>query len=164
MLPEASVSRHSESGRITVDAKLDLEVGLDRDEPRRAVEQFEQFALEHDLPMGLTFKFQLALDELLTNVVSYAFEEGAAAPVITLALHLTDDKLEARLQDNGRPFNPLRDAPVPDLDLSAEDRRLGGLGIHLTKAFVHALNYERVDGWNRLYLVQPLGAHQEDPT
>ena len=112
---ETPVSRHSESGGITVDAKLDLEIGLDRNEPRKAVEQFEQFALEHDLPMGLTFKFQLALDELLTNVVSYAFEEDAVAPVITLALHLTDDKLEAHLQDNGRPFNPLRDAPVPDL-------------------------------------------------
>lgn len=147
-----------------MDAKLDLEIGLDRNEPRRAVEEFEQFALEHDVPMGLTFKFQLALDELLTNIVSYAFEENTPGPVITLALRLKDDKLEARLEDNGRPFNPLRDAPAPDLDLSAEDRRVGGLGIHLTKAFVHALNYERADGWNRLYLVQPLGAHQEDQT
>jgi len=147
-----------------VDANLDLEIGLDKDEPRRAVEQFEQFALEHELPMGLTFKFQLALDELLTNVVSYAFEGENVTPVITLALHLTDERLEARVQDNGRPFNPLRDAPAPDLNLSAEDRHVGGLGIHLTKAFVHALNYERVDGWNRLYLVQPLGAHQEDQT
>ena len=147
-----------------MDASLDLEIGLEKDEPRRAVELFEQFALEHELPMGLTFKFQLALDELLTNVVSYAFENDADTPVITLALRLTDDRLEARLEDNGRPFNPLRDAPAPDLDLSAEDRRVGGLGIHLTKAFVHALNYERVDGWNRLYLVQPLGAHREDQT
>ncbi len=147
-----------------VDATLDLEIGLDKDEPRRAVERFEEFALEHGVPMGLTFKFQLALDELLTNIVSYAFDEDAATPVITLSLRLTNDMLEARLEDNGRAFNPLRDAPIPDLDLSAEDRRVGGLGIHLTKAFVHALDYERVDGLNRLHLVQPLGAHQEDQT
>ena len=158
------MSRHSASGKDPVEARLELEVGLDRNEPRRVVEQFEQFALEHELPMGLTFKFQLALDELLTNIVSYAFEEGAADPVITLVLQIADAGLEALLQDNGRPFNPLRDAPVPDLDLSAEDRRVGGLGIHLTKAFVHTLSYERVDGWNRLNLVQPLGAHQEDQT
>jgi len=147
-----------------VEARLTLEVGLDMKEPRRVVERFEQFALEHELPMGVTFKFQLALDELLTNVVSYAFEEGVRDPVITLDLQLADDRLEALLQDNGRPFNPMRDAPVPDLDLSAEDRRVGGLGIHLTKAFVHALSYERVDGWNRLNLVQPIGAHREDQT
>jgi anti-sigma regulatory factor (Ser/Thr protein kinase) len=158
------VSGHSAAGENPVEARLELEVGLDRNEPRRVVEQFEQFALEHELPMGLTFKFQLALDELLTNVVSYAFEEGVRDPVITLVLQLADGRLEAVLRDNGRPFNPLRDAPVPDLDLSAEDRRVGGLGIHLTKAFVHTLSYERVDGWNRLNLVQPLVAHQEDQT
>ena len=158
------MTRPSGSGENPVEARLELEVGLDRNEPRRIVEQFEQFALEHELPMGLTFKFQLALDELLTNVVSYAFEEGARDPVISLVLQLDGARLEAQLQDNGRPFNPLRDAPVPDLDLSAEDRRVGGLGIHLTKAFVHSLSYERVDGWNRLNLVQPLEAHQEDQT
>ncbi len=147
-----------------MDARLDLDIGLEQEGPRRAVESFEQFALENDLPMDLVFKFQLALDELLTNVVSYAFDDDASDPVITLGLRVTDAKLEAVLVDNGRPFNPLRDAPVPDLDLSAEDRQVGGLGIHLTKAFIHALNYERVDGWNRLNLMQPLGTHQEDQT
>lgn len=147
-----------------MDARLDLDIGLEQEGPRRAVESFEQFALENDLPMDLVFKFQLALDELLTNVVSYAFDDDASDPVITLGLRVTDAKLEAVLVDNGRPFNPLRDAPVPDLDLSAEDRQVGGLGIHLTKAFIHALDYERVDGWNRLNIMQPLGAHQEDET
>ena len=145
-----------------MDAKLELDVGLGEAEPRRAVERFEEFALAHNLPMGLVFKFQLALDELLTNVVSYAFDDGASDPVITVGVHLTDAKLEAVVRDNGRPFNPLLDAPAPDLDLSAEDRQVGGLGIHLTKAFVHVLDYDRVDGWNRLNLVQPLEAHQED--
>jgi len=156
------VSHASDSGETSVQAKLEITVGLDPSEPRKAVERFERFALDHELPMGLTFKFQLALDELLTNVVSYAFDDGARDPVITLVLQLGGGQLEALVVDNGRPFNPVRDAPVPDLDLSAEDRRVGGLGIHLTKAFVHTLNYERVDGWNRLNLVQPLAAHQED--
>lgn len=143
--------------------RLDIEVGVHRDAPRKAMERFEQFALGHNLPMGLIFKFQLALDELLTNAVSYAFEDGKDEPSISLALAVTDSTLEATVEDNGRPFNPLRDAPVPDLSLSAEDRRVGGLGIHLTKAFVQTLSYERVDGRNRLNLVQPIGAHSEEP-
>jgi len=145
--------------------RLDIEVGLHRDAPRKAMERFEQFALGHNLPMGLIFKFQLALDELLTNAVSYAFEDDEGdevEPSISLALAVTDSTLEATVEDNGRPFNPLRDAPVPDLSLSAEDRRVGGLGIHLTKAFVQTLSYERVDGRNRLNLVQPIGAHSEE--
>ena len=144
-----------------MDVKLELDVGLDEGEPRRVAQEFEQFAIEHGLPAGTVFQFQLALDELLTNVVSYAFEDVASDPIITVVMQLTDTKLEAVLLDNGRPFDPLRDAPAPDLDLSAEDRTVGGLGIHLTKAFVHTLRYERVDGWNRLNLVQPLSAHPE---
>lgn len=144
-----------------MEARSELHLRLDKDEPRRVAEQFEEMAIEHGVPMGVAFKFQLALDELLTNVVAYAFEDAADA-VVSVLLHFTDARLMAVIQDNGRPFNPLHDAPVPDLDLTAEDRTVGGLGIHLTKAFVDTLRYERRDGWNRLSLVQPLAAHPEE--
>ena len=144
-----------------MEVSRELHLKLDKDEPRRVAERFEEMAEEHGVPAGITFKFQLALDELLTNVVSYAFEDRSDA-VISVVLHFTHSSVAAVIQDNGRPFNPLQDAPVPDLDLSAEDRTVGGLGIHLTKAFVETLNYERKDGWNRLSLVQPLSAHPEE--
>lgn len=144
-----------------MEVRSELHLGLDKDEPRRVAEEFEEIAMENGVPMGIVFKFQLALDELLTNVVSYAFEDPTDA-VITVVLHFTDAKVTAVIKDNGRPFNPLKDAPLPDLDLSAEDRTVGGLGIHLTKAFVDTLDYERKDGWNRLSLVQPISAHPEE--
>ncbi len=144
-----------------MEVRSELHLKLDKDEPRRVAEEFEEIAMEHGVPMGIVFKFQLALDELLTNVVSYAFDQSAD-PVITVVLHFTDAQVTAVIEDNGRPFNPLQDAPAPDLDLSAEDRTVGGLGIHLTKAFVETLDYERKDGWNRLSLVQPLSAHPEE--
>ncbi len=143
-------------------ATLEVEVGLEETEPRRAAERFEEFAQSHDLPMGVVFKFQLALDELLTNVVSYAFDDDAVDPVIALRVELRDDRIEATLRDNGRGFNPLVDAPAPDLDLSAEERPVGGLGIYLTKAFVHSLDYARVDGWNTVHLAQPLEAEPKE--
>ncbi len=150
-----------------MEVRSELHLKLDKDEPRRVAEHFEELALEHGVPMGIVFKFQLALDEILTNVVSYAFEdaaslEGDSDPAVRVLLHLTDDQVMALIEDNGRPFNPLQDAPVPDLDLAAEDRSVGGLGIHFTKAFVETLNYERRDAWNRLSLVQPLSAHSEE--
>ena len=144
-----------------MEVRSELHLKLDKDEPRRVAEQFEEMAAEHGVPMGIVFKFQLALDELLTNVVSYAFEDHSD-PVISVVLHFTNAQVMAEIQDNGRPFNPLHDAPDPDLDLSAENRSIGGLGIHLTKAFVETLSYERRDGWNRLSLVQPLSAHPEE--
>ena len=141
---------------------LRFEVGLDSEEPRRIAEQFERFGAENGLPARTIFGFQLALDEILTNVISYGFEEADQDPVITVTLHLRDTEVEAVIQDNGRPFNPLEDAADPDVDLPASGRPVGGLGIHLTKAFVHSLKYERVDGCNRLNLVQPLEAPEDD--
>jgi anti-sigma regulatory factor (Ser/Thr protein kinase) len=145
-----------------VDVNLELEVRLDSEEPRRVAEQFERFGAEHGLPDRTIFGFQLALDEILTNVISYGFEEWAHDPVITVSFDLNDTRLEVVVQDNGRPFDPLQDADEPDLTLPASGRPVGGLGIHLTKAFVHSLTYERVDGCNRLNLVQPLGAPEDD--
>ncbi len=141
---------------------LELEVRLDPEEPRRVAEQFERFGAEHGLPDRTIFGFQLALDEILTNVISYGFEEWAHDPVITVSFDLNDTRLEVVVQDNGRPFDPLQDADEPDLTLPASGRPVGGLGIHLTKAFVHTLSYERVDEYNRLNLVQPTEAHPED--
>ena len=145
-----------------MEVKYEWDVSIDGEEPRRVAEQFESICLEHGVPMGVVFKFQLALDELLTNVVSYAFEPHSGNPVIKVMLHLTDKDITAVIMDNGRPFNPLHDAADPDLDLSAEERDIGGLGIHLTKAFVDELAYERRDGWNHLSLVQPTEAHPEE--
>ena len=145
-----------------MEVRNELHLALDGDEPRRVAEMFEEMAVEHDVPVNIVFKFQLALDELLTNVVSYAFDQDTSDAAIKVTLEMKDDRIVAVIEDNGRPFNPLLDAPDPDLDLSAEDRSIGGLGIHLTKAFVETLSYERTEGWNRLSLVQPLTAHSEE--
>ena len=145
-----------------MDVNLKFDVSLDSEEPRRIAEQFERFGAENGLPQRMIFGFQLALDEILTNVISYGFEEDARDPVITVTLHLSDTAVGAVIQDNGRPFNPLEDAAEPDVNLPASGRPVGGLGIHLTKAFVHSLTYERVDGCNRLNLVQPLEAPEDD--
>ena len=144
-----------------MDVNLRLEVGLDNEEPKRIAEQFERFGAENGLPERTIFGFQLALDEILTNVISYGFAEDAQDPVVTVTLHLSDTEVGAVIQDNGRPFNPLEDAAEPDVKLPAAGRPIGGLGIHLAKAFVHSLTYERVDGCNRLNLVQPLGGSGE---
>ena len=145
-----------------MDVELEMELKLDAGEPRRVAERFEELGTEHGLPAKTVFRFQLALDEILTNVISYAFEGISLEPVITVNIHLKDTMLEVVVEDNGRPFDPLEDADVPDVDLPADGRPIGGLGVHLVKTFVHSLRYERVGGCNRLQLVQPLGAHLED--
>jgi len=69
-----------------MDVNLRFDVSLDSEEPRRIAEQFERFGAENGLPERMIFGFQLALDEILTNVISYGFEEGAQDPVITVTV------------------------------------------------------------------------------
>lgn len=135
-----------------------IAVRPDPSEPRRVADEVERFCLEHSLSQKIIFRFQLSLDELLTNVISYGFEGVTEDPVITVDIGLDDAEIAITIRDNGQPFNPLDDAATPDVSLAAEDRPIGGLGIHLTKSFIDTLAYKRVDGFNCLTLTQPLGA------
>ena len=144
--------------------RLRIAVKRDPGEPRRVADEIERVCLERGLSQDIIFKFQLSMDELLTNVISYGFEEVTHDPVITVDIHVDDAEIDVVIRDNGRPFNPLEDAAEPDVSLDAEDRPIGGLGIHLTKAFIDKLAYERVDGFNCLTLTQPLAAaNTEEP-
>ncbi len=138
-------------------SRLRIPVALDLTEARRVGDEVESFAERHGLGQEVIFKLRLSLDELLTNIVSYGFdEEGAADPRITVELTIDDSTLQTIISDNGMAFNPLEEAPPPALIEEAEDRPLGGLGIHLTKTFMDSLSYERVQDLNRLTLSQSL--------
>lgn len=152
------------SARMTkrLRSTVETDVKLEDTEPRRVLGVFTEFAEGHGLDAQMVQRFELALDEVLTNVVSYAFPEGAEDPKIGVTVELDDGWLRVRVQDNGPAFDPLHDAQEPDLSLDADHRPIGGLGIFLAKTFVHTLTYERTDGCNRLTLSQPIGASPEN--
>ena len=66
---------------------------------------------------------KLALDEILTNVISYGYDD-AGEHHITARFSLEQGKWTAEVEDGGRPFNPLK-APVADTKQSLEERRSG---------------------------------------
>ena len=112
-------------------------------------EWVEERCQEAGLGGELTFKFMLAIEEAVTNVVSYAFAEVPPPHRIRLRLDIDEDRCAAELVDNGRPFDPSA-APPPDLTGSIEERDAGGLGIHLIRNMVDRVQYQRADGQNRL--------------
>jgi anti-sigma regulatory factor (Ser/Thr protein kinase) len=61
-----------------------------------------------------------------------------------------EEDLTLVVEDDGRPFDPLRDAPCPDLDSPLELRREGGLGLHLVRHMADETVYERVGQANRV--------------
>lgn len=95
-------------------------------------------------------RINLILEEALVNVVSYAYPEGVSGE-ITLTIRHDDiaEKLIFEIADEGTPFDPTA-APAPDQSADAEDRPIGGLGIHLVRTLSDNVQYARSEGRNIL--------------
>lgn len=123
----------------------------------------EEFCERHDLPQKIIFKIVLVLDELITNIVSYGYDTPGNYS-IDVNLTLGDGWLLLMVQDDARPFNPLRDAAEPELDVPLEQRKrpIGGMGVHLVKSLMDYATYERVAGKNVLTLKKNLAECSPD--
>ena len=106
------------------------------------------------LDMGMAMKMNLAIEEAVVNVMNYAYPAGTKGDVIIDA-QAGSDWLKFIISDNGAPFDPTAKAEV-DTTLSAEERGIGGLGIHLIRQLMDGINYERIDGRNVLALTKKL--------
>jgi len=109
----------------------------------------------HGIPERIGFHLRLALDELLTNTVSYGFSQNSHRRAIEIRVQRLPAWLITEVQDNGPPFNPL-EAPAPDLLAPMETRAIGGLGIHLVRSVIDQLDYRHHDNCNILQLRQAL--------
>ena len=95
----------------------------------------------------------LALDELLTNVIDYGLD-GVEAPRIAVALQIEPDRLIAQVTDNGAAFDPFSEVAEPDLDAALADRPIGGLGVHLVVTMMDEVRYAYEDNLNRITLIK----------
>ena len=88
----------------------------------------------------------------MVNVIQYAFPEGGEH-TFTLDADKKADIVTFVLKDNGKPFNPLTQAPDVDISLDAEKRKIGGLGIFLVQQMMDEVDYQRTpDGMNVLVM------------
>ena len=149
---------------LPADRGYRVELAADLEDVKTAMAKFEDFCGEADLPVSVTYRFELALDEVLTNAANHGFVGDGyttpPSPSIRLTVLMDEDFLTAWIEDNGRAFNPLEEAPIPDLTLDVADRPIGGLGVHLVKTFIEELGYERDGEWNRLTLRKPIDGRE----
>lgn len=97
---------------------------------------------------SLEFTLQLVVEEIVVNIVSYAYPVGKDGEV-TIDVNKTPTAIEISFSDRGVPFNPL-EKEDPDTTLSAEERPIGGLGIFLVKQMMDSVSYRYEDGRNIL--------------
>lgn len=97
---------------------------------------------------SLIMKLKLAAEELLVNVVRYAYEKNDGEGDIEMRCGMADPETFCMaILDQGTPFNPLL-APQPDLDDDIENRPVGGLGVFLVREMADHLDYTRENGTN----------------
>ena len=104
-------------------------------------EHIERFGRTAGLPKKQIFQINLALDELFTNIVSYGFPDSNSH-WINFRLHLENNEVVIRIEDNGIPFDPVA-APTAGSTPPLEKCKIGGLGLHIVKKMMDEIAYER---------------------
>ena len=124
------------------------------DELPALAETVETFLNEQSAGAEAVFAANLALEELFTNIVKYGYDDQGAHEV-EIQLEIKDGVLHLAISDDGHPFNPF-DQPEPDTSLPAEERDIGGLGIHFVRNMLDTCAYERAGDRNVVTLTKAL--------
>ena len=127
---------------------LTLEVTNKPSELETLGERLEKFCQALDLPRKIVFQLKFAIEEVFVNIISYGFRDEKEHR-IRITVNHEDGVLVMCIEDDGLPFNPL-ESEAPDIACPLEDRKVGGLGLHLTKHLMSELHYERLGEKNVL--------------
>jgi serine/threonine-protein kinase RsbW len=107
-------------------------------------EAFVRSAIQSSIAADL----KLCLNEVVVNLISYAFAD-TAEPQISVEIELQAHLAKAEVRDNGTYFD-IRDWPAPEAPKDLTSAQIGGYGILLIRDRASSIDYDRVDGVNRL--------------
>jgi len=128
-----------------------LVVPNDLSELRRVSEWVRRFADEQQLIHRDAYALELSLNEALTNVMSYAYQDQAQHD-IAVELEAQPGRIRIEIEDDGVPFNPL-EVPVEEAPQCLDRSRPAGRGLPLMRAFMDELHYRQRDGRNVMIMV-----------
>ncbi len=151
--PEPTVERTSATDATALDlrvpgtlAGLKLDVVNDLESIDAVNAAFNALAADCKIPDAARRTFNIAFDELINNIVSYGFEDSAEHRIL-VDVALADGVLEATVSDDGTPFDPFA-METPDIDADLDERRIGGLGVHLVRTMMDEVSYTRTNDRN----------------
>ena len=124
------------------------------DELERLAVAMDQLGKDWGIPANYIMELNLAVEELFTNIVFYAYDDQEKHEIEILFEHPETGCVLITLSDDGKAFNPLENPTGDNLVKSLEEREIGGLGIHLVRKMVSHIEYKRLDGRNILLLTR----------
>jgi serine/threonine-protein kinase RsbW len=130
--------------------ELEIKLNNTLSELERVNEALMEFSQWHVLSPKVVHDLRLALEEILTNVISYGYADDRQHE-ICVRLKARPGAVIAEVEDDGRPFDPLA-APDADVKRPIDERVPGGLGIHLVRKLMDSVEYKRESGRNLLIM------------
>ena len=131
-------------------AKLTINIEPDNFDLDAIFAKVETLAKREEWATDLTFRVNLALEELTLNTMTHGRHDELES--IEVTLDSREDVLTIVITDNGLPFNPLEDVEDPLVDESLQNRKVGGLGVYLVHTLMDEMQYKRAEGRNYLTL------------
>ena len=126
--------------------RLDISLANDAAEIARVAERIDDFCAAGGVEPGVAYAVNLALDELLTNIISYGYRDEDPHG-IELALRREGGALVVTIVDDSIEFDP-RQVPDTDIDAPLHERDPGGLGLLLVNSMMDSVDYRREGGRN----------------
>ena len=124
--------------------KIKNEVG----ELERVNQFVEEIGEELGLDMELQMNLNLVMEEMVSNVIFYAYPEGKHEE-IELVAESDGKELTFVLSDKGKEFDPTLKEDA-DPNVNPMERDIGGMGIYIVKNIMNEVTYQRLEGKNLL--------------
>ena len=109
---------------------------------------------ELKLGQDMLCELQLVMEEMVVNVISYAYPEGTVAD-ITLIAESDGTELTFVISDKGKEFDPTQQEDA-DMSINPAEREIGGMGIFIVKNIMNEVTYQRLEGHNLLTMKKSL--------
>lgn len=127
-----------------------IEIRLKNDlaEIEKVSKVIEELGESHNLSMKVVMDMNLAADEIITNIISYGYDDSNEH-IIIVRIFFKENYILAEIEDDAKLFNPLS-LPEADTSTSIEEKSIGGLGIHLVRNLMDKLEYRNTGNKNIL--------------
>lgn len=124
----------------------------------RLAGEVEVFGRAHDFSAKVIYALNFAIEEAITNTLGHG-SSGLSGGEIRIRIRIEAGDVSVEIEDEAPEFNPLL-AAEPDTTASLEERRVGGLGIFLTRKLMDSMEYRREGGKNLLVMKKRLAPNQ----
>lgn len=103
------------------------------------------------VPQGIEETIQLVAEEAIVNVITHGYKDTSG--FIRVLCDIESREITLSICDDAPVFNPLL-VPPPDIDADLDERRIGGLGVHLIRSLMDEVRYEETKAGNCLIMIK----------